>query len=304
MKNKLIVIIGPTAAKKSFVALEIAKIIGGEIINADAFQVYREINAGVNKPSQPQLNEINHHLISFLSWKDEWNIALFQNHFKRIYQEILDNRKIPILCGGSHLYIDAVLKGYDLTDNSANKYINELSQWTNQELYDWVLKYDKISAIKIGLNNRKRLMRCAAIIKANNYQSKSILEKAKNNPEYNPLVIMVNQDRETLYQKINQRFEEMFYQKEWEQEVVNLIKQDQNVIQSQAFKALGYLDIALSFLRNEPIDFEKIKQKTRHLAKKQITWCNNKFPNKIVFDPTKDDLNQLIIKIRAFYEKD
>ena len=299
--KKLVVIIGPTAAKKSAVANALALALNGQIINGDAFQVYKEINAGVNKPTPDELKQIKHHLINHLSYKDEWNIAKFQKAFHKAYTQIVNEGTMPILCGGSHLYTDAILKGYDLSNHDVSKYIDEFSQWKNEDLYHFIEKYDPESALKIGLNNYKRLVRCASIIKANNYQPKSQLDLLKNQSEYDPLIIMVNQDRDVLYQKINERFDLMYHDLNWKQEVIDLVNQDPNIMHTQAFKAIGYLEIAKAYLENEPLDLDKLKQKTRQLAKRQLTWCNNKFLDKLVFDPSKDNINNLIEKVKSYY---
>ena len=300
MKKKLIVIIGPTAAKKSKLAHIIAREMNGSVINGDAFQIYKEVTVGVNKPSKEELGEIDYYLIDEISYKDEWSIAHFQRKFNQYYDEIVNKKKIPILCGGSHLYTDCIVNGYDLT-NDTNPYLDEIKEWTIQELYEYIQKYDHVSAQKIGPNNFKRLQRCVLILKSNNNQPKSVLEVEKNKPIYDCLIIMVNKERQVLYDKINKRFDEFFSDDKWVNEVQNLINQDINVINSQAFKAIGYTEIAQALIHNTPIDTDKLKQKTRQLAKRQLTWCNNRFPEKIVFDFDQDNLEELLKKVKDFY---
>lgn len=298
--KKLITIIGPTAAKKTTLAHRIAKAINGAIINADAFQVYKEINAGVNKPPKSQLNEIDYYFIDNINYNQEWNISVFQKEFDQVYNKIINEKKIPILCGGSHLYIDCILKGYDLSKNIDCDVLNSIQKWSNDEVYNYIYQYDKVSAQKIGINNRKRLIRCVAILKMNNNQPKILTDVANNKPQYESLVIMVNKDREILYKDINQRFDK-FVDQGWIEEVRHLITTYPDILDSNAFKAIGYSEIANSLINGTEIDLETIKKKTRHLAKRQLTWCNNKFKNKIIYDFYEGDFNELLSTINKYY---
>lgn len=112
--KQIIVITGPTASKKSRLAIQLAQALNGEIINADSFQVYRELNAGINKPSTEQLEIVPHHLISHMSIYDDFDIKIFQTQCLQKIDEISKRGKTVIICGGSNLYIDAVIKGYHL----------------------------------------------------------------------------------------------------------------------------------------------------------------------------------------------
>lgn len=300
MRKKLIVIIGPTAAKKSKLAHLIAQKFNGAVINGDAFQIYKEINVGVNKPTLEEFLTIPYYLINEISWRDSWSIANFQKRFDEVYQQIITQHQMPILCGGSHLYTDCIIHGYDLSAETS-KYEQEIQRWSNQQLFDYINQYDPVSATKIGLNNLKRLQRCVVLLKANNNQPKSETDLINNRPQYDCLIIMVTKDRALLYDKINQRFDEMFSNEKWVNEVKQLIQEDPNILHSQAFKAIGYSEIANAILNNVPVDTEKLKQKTRQLAKRQLTWCNNKFPNKIVFDFDHDDLETIFEKVKKFY---
>ena len=146
------------------------------------------------------------------------------------------------------------------------------------------------------------MQRCAAYLLANDKRPKSILEKQTNKIEFNPLIIMVYNNREFLYKKINQRFDEFLINNNWIDEVKNLnIKYGEKLKKFQGMKAIGYLEILESIKTNTKIDIELIKQKTRKLAKHQLTWCNNKFHNKVKFDPTVDKLDDLIKLIQDYY---
>lgn len=298
--KKIIVIIGPTGSKKSTLAHLIAKSINGEIINADVFQMYKEINIGINKPSVEMQNEIKYHLINNLSIKDKYSIFNYQIDFDKKYDEIIKNHKIPIMCGGSHLYIDSIVKGYKLDYDKIQEEYNKLNNWTIQELEEY-LKINDYKSYSKFKNNLQRLKRSVALLKVNNNQRKEILEKENNCAKYKSLIIMTSKDRKIIYEEINKRAIS-FVQNGWKNEVINLITKYSNELKDfQAMKAIGYNEIYDSIIENRPIDIQKIQQKTRHLVKHQLTWCKNKFDNKILFNFGIDNFDLLISKIKDFW---
>lgn len=298
--KKLIVIIGPTASKKTALAHQLALNINGEIINGDVFQMYRDINAGVNKPNEQQLQEVNYHLLNQLNVLENYSIFNYQKDFELAYRTIDKKNKPVILCGGSHLYLDAIIKGYDLSNSEIQKYYEIVDKWSDDQLIKYLQKYDPISLQKT-LNNFHRMKRAVAYLKANNNQPKYKLEQQNNKPKYNTLVIMTDKAREELYNDINHRFDSFFKNNAWIHEVKELINQyGENIINSQAFKAIGYREIAQHLINKCSLDLEKIKTKTRHLAKHQLTWCNNKFNNKIMFNYENDNFEALLTKVKEF----
>lgn len=298
--KKLIVIIGPTASKKTTLAHQLALNINGEIINGDVFQMYRDINAGVNKPNEQQLQEVNYHLLNQLNVLENYSIFNYQKDFELTYRTIDKKNKPVILCGGSHLYLDAIIKGYDLSNSEIQKYYEIVDKWSDDQLIKYLQKYDPISLQKT-LNNFHRMKRAVAYLKTNNNQPKYKLEQQNNKPKYNTLVIMTDKAREELYNDINHRFDSFFKNNAWIHEVKELINQyGENIINSQAFKAIGYREIAQHLINKCSLDLEKIKTKTRHLAKHQLTWCNNKFNNKIMFNYENDNFEALLTKVKKF----
>lgn len=295
--NKIIVITGPTASGKTNLAIKIAKDFNAEIINADSFQVYKEINAGVNKPSQKQMQEIKHHLINSFSIYDTFDIKVFQDEATKIIKSI-QNKNI-IICGGSNLYIDSLIKGYNLNKSLSREDIDYFNDWNYDDIYNYVYERDPVEALKINYNNKKRIIRAAQIIHSTN-NKKSELDNQKNQYIYDCFIIVTKMERDQLYKKINHRTEKMLMNN-WNDEVQELIKKDNNVINLQAFKAIGYKQIADSIINNQAIDLEKIKQITRNLAKKQMTWCKTKYlNNKYEYDITKDDYEILKDKLNKW----
>ena len=289
--SKIIVIVGPTTSHKTKLAIWIANKFNGEIINADAYQVYRDMSIGTNAPTTEELSSGKFHLNQTISLKDEWDIKKFQTLCFKTIDQLLNKNKLPIIVGGSNLYVESVIKNYDL---SANKRSCEYDQYDNQKLYDLLSKLNPKLADKIGINNRRRLTRALEVINQKN--DKKALEKT-NKPIYDYLMIECNYPtRQELYDSINHKVDEMV-KSGWEDEVKTIIDKYPGTDLSKfiGFKAIGYGDIYYAINNNIKVDYEKIKQKIRHYAKRQITWINNKYPQHLLFNQTnqKQIFNQI-----------
>lgn len=278
--KKLIIIVGPTASGKSSLALKIAKDFNLSIINADAFQVYKELNAGINKPTSDELKQIKHFFINSKSIYDEWHLKKFKDE---VY-ELIDNSDEDtfVVCGGSNLYIDAIIKNYHLVDVDETL---EYKNFTNQALHDKLKLLDHEEAQKISVNNRKRLEQALRIIESNNNQKKSEMDKNNFKPKYRYILISTNCSREFLYEKINSRVIEMI-NLGWKEELKNLLIKDQNLMNLNSLKAIGYKEVYDAIIFDKEIDIESIKKKTRNYAKRQITWIKNKFNVDIQYNGT------------------
>ncbi len=299
--KKIIVIVGATATKKSYLAMEIANFFNIEIINADAFQIYKEINIGINKPSIENLNSVKHHFVNEKHIDEEWNIKIFQNEARKIIPQIIKRGNIPLICGGSNLYVDALIKGYNLEDNISRNEIDIFNNKTNQELFDYIFKNDQKLLEKININNRIRLIRACQLIYFNQLVPISI--KTQNNEYiYDLLIIHTIRNREKLYEVINNRTD-MMVDNNWKKEVENLYFKNININELISFRAIGYDIILDSVLKKTNIDIEKIKQKTRNLAKRQLTWINNKTRVDIEFNIDEDNIDLVIKKINEFINR-
>lgn len=283
MKNKIVVIIGPTASGKTNLAIKIAQNCNGEIINADAFQVYKELNIGTARASEEEKKQAIFHLDGEISIYDEWDIKIFKDKAIKLINDLIKENKLPIIIGGSHLYIDALIYNYDLenTPPRTNKY----EKYTKEELFGMLLKKNEETANKIGINNKRRLERALEI-----YDFNGSLVK-KNEQLYKPIIIQTFLPREELYQKINKRVEIMI-KNGWQEEVEKIYKKDNEIEKLQALKAIGYKTILESIKNSIPIDIEKIKLDTRHYAKKQLTWIKHHYNDQILY--TGMNLNEII----------
>lgn len=295
--SKIIVIVGPTTSHKTKLAIWIANKFNGEIINADAYQVYRDMSIGTNAPTTEESSSAKFHLNQTISLKDEWDIKKFQTLCFKTIDQLLNKNKLPIIVGGSNLYVESVIKNYDL---SANKRSCEYDQYDNQKLYDLLSKLNHKLADKICINNRRRLTRALEVINQKN--DKKALEKT-NKPIYDYLMIECNYPtRQELYDSINHKVDEMV-KSGWEDEVKTIIDKYPGTDLSKfiGFKAIGYGDIYYAINNNIKVDYEKIKQKIRHYAKRQITWINNKYPQHLLFNQTNQE--QIFNEIKKWITK-
>ncbi|MEG1820874.1 MAG: tRNA (adenosine(37)-N6)-dimethylallyltransferase MiaA [Malacoplasma sp.] len=263
MKN-IIFIIGPTGCGKSHLAINLAKDLNCEIINADAFQVYKEVNIGNNKISKKEMNGIKHHLLDIISISDHWNIKAFQEVF---FNLALNSNKNFIVVGGSNLYIDCVIKNYNL-QNEINAPLPDIS---HEEKWNMLYKLDEETAKKVDKNNIRRIDHKLKIAISNQGKTSSVLNNEK---VINPFIIKIEINRKDLYCKINTRVESMINDG-WVDEVRNILKICNP--DSQIFQAIGYNEIKDSILNNSELNIDLIKKKTRNYAKRQETWCRNKF---------------------------
>ncbi len=265
--KKVIVIVGPTGIGKTKISIQIAKKYNLEIINADQSQMRTKMNIGTAKITLDEMEGIKHHLIDFLDPITDYSIKDFQDDARNIINNM---ESIPLIVGGSGLYVDALITNYDLSIEKRDYSLEQkYKNMSNEELYQVLYNLNADAALRTHPNNRKRVLRYLQIIEKNGQ-----LIETKNTPYYNALIIFLNQDRKILYERINNRCEKMF-KSGWVNEVYELMNQGYNIDQ---IKEIGYKDIKeyidSNISYNEMIN--KIKQDTRHYAKRQITWFKNK----------------------------
>ncbi len=295
--NRVIVIVGPTGSGKSRLAVAIAKFLNSEIINADAFQVYKEMSIGINKNSTEKMQGIVHHLHDFISIKEEWNVKLFQKMAREKIADIKSRSMIPIVCGGTGLYVNALIKDYKFIENEKEY---EFSAFSNMQLWNMIRDIDEEESTKIHVNNRRRLERALTILK-NSGIKKSVSDSIGQNYTYEPLIIFLNPNMKSLAIDLRKRVDSML--KEGWIEECNYIKSNfKDYEKLNAMKAIAYNDIC-----NDIIDPEKIYKQNLNYAKKQVTWFRNKNKDKTLvfnFDKFDDNLvKDVINKIDEWVKK-
>lgn len=298
IKPKIIIICGPTASGKTALAVEVAKKLNSEVISADSMYIYKGLNIGTAKPTKDEQQGIVHHLIDVVSPFDSFTVSNYKNTAQPIINKLINENKIPVICGGTGFYINSLL--YDLSYGNGNdnpevreKYKNLASKNGNKFVYDILKSVDPISAEKLHFNDVKRVIRALEIYE--NGCKKSDI-KDEFIPKYNYFAYSINHDRKTLYDRINTRVDFMI-KNGLIDEVKSLIKSGVNR-NLQCMQAIGYkevfdyLDGIISI--EELVDL--IKLNTRHYAKRQLTYFK-KIPNLINLEPANvDNLSDIIIK--------
>jgi tRNA dimethylallyltransferase len=293
--GKILIIVGPTAIGKSDLALKLALELKGEIINADSMQVYQEMSIGTAKPDLTSYKNIKHHLYSIRSVKELFSVADFQKEITSKVEEVINRGNLPIIVGGTGLYIRAFLYGYKFDDYKQDQTRLDLDVKTNAELLAYLRAIDPVSAVKIHMNNRKRLIRAITIFE-NIGKAKSELEDLQSKkPMYDAQIIGLTMSREKLYERINQRVDKM---------IKDGLKQEaQNVIKlapprSTALQAIGYKEFKPYFTGEVSLEKvrETIQKNTRNYAKRQYTFFRNQLQVNW-FDLEKSSLEEIKNKI-------
>ncbi len=276
--NKVIVIAGPTATGKTALSVKLAKEIGGEVISADSVQIYKELNIGSAKPTEEEMNGVLHHMIDILAPDETFSVAQYVACAKEKIAEIHAKNRVPIIAGGTGLYISSLVHNVSFTDEDDDKsiresLIKELSEIGNEAMHERLSKIDPEAAKSIHPNNTKRVIRAIEIYEKTGKTMTQQNEASKQVASpYEFILIGLSADREILYQRINQRVDVMVKNGLFD-EVSSLLKRGVSAM-CQSMQGIGYKE-AVSHLTGE-IDFdtsvELIKKNSRNYAKRQLTW--------------------------------
>ncbi|AEV68354.1 tRNA (adenosine(37)-N6)-dimethylallyltransferase MiaA [Acetivibrio clariflavus] len=276
--NNVIVILGPTASGKTKLSIELAKDIDGEIVSADSMQIYKYMDIGTAKPTEEEKQGIKHHLIDEITPDEEFSVARFQQLAVKYIDDIINRGKVPIVCGGTGLYIDSLIYNIEFGDTICDwelreRLKKEALEKGNEYLHNKLKEIDPEAAEKIHMNNVKRVIRAIEVYTYTHKTISMLQKESRNNPsKYRFTVFGLTMGREKLYERINQRVDKMI-EKGLVQEVKKLIEMgyDKSTI---AMQGIGYKEI-LSYLRGETSFDEAVyllKRNTRRYAKRQFTW--------------------------------
>lgn len=293
--KKIIVIVGPTGVGKTKVSIELAKTFSGEIINCDSMQVYKHLNIGTAKITDHEKEDIVHHLLDIKQLDEDYTVYDFQSDARKKINDILNNKNLPIMVGGTGLYIKATLYNYEF--NKEQKNFVDYKDIPNETLYDMLYKLDPTT--DIHKNNRVRLIR------ALNYYTENkepISVKPKSDTLlYNAIIIGLTMDRKALYDRINDRVDQMI--KEGLIEEVKALY-DKGVNSKPITTGISYKELYRYFdneiTLNEAIDL--IKQNSRNYAKRQYTFFQNQL--NVTWFNVNDDFNKTIKEIKETIKKE
>ena len=301
-KQKVIVICGPTASGKTALSIELAKKINGEIVSCDSMQIYKEMDIGTAKPTKEEMQEIPHYMINTIFPNERYSVADYKRDAKKAIREIIKKGKVPIIVGGTGLYVDSLIYEIEYPDIKFDeKYRQELEEQVRKDglekLYNKAKKIDPEAMLKISSNDKKRILRVLEIYKATGKTKTEQERKSREKePEFDYLVYGLNMPREKLYERINLRVDIMIKQ--------GLIKEVEEIYKKYnefptAMQGLGYKEVVEyleGHLTKEEM-IEKIKQETRRYAKRQMTWFRkNKQTIWLDTENTKQNNLQIILE--------
>lgn len=276
----VVAIVGPTAVGKTALSIELAKMLDGEIINGDSMQVYRGLDIGTAKIMPDEMEGIVHHLIDIKEPTDSFSVAEFQQLVRAKIADIQARGKMPIIVGGTGLYVQAVLYDFRFTTEDVNEearaaYYAELEKIGPEAMHARLAQLDPKTAETIHPNNTRRVIRALEMVELSQTSKADEAHQQGNQPLYNHLILGLDMEREKLYERINQRVDVMMIQG-LEAEARALY--DAGIRDTQATKAIGYKELFAYFEGRSTLEeaVEAIKQNSRRYAKRQLTYFRNK----------------------------
>ena len=303
-KPKAIVICGPTASGKTSLSIELAKKINGEIVSCDSMQIYKDMTIGTAKPTIDEMQGIKHYLIDFISPEERYSVADYKRDATKAMKEIISKGKVPIVVGGTGLYLEALIYNIEYNEIETDlKYREELEKIEEAEglekLYKMANEIDKKAMEKISHKDKKRIFRVLEIYHSTGKTKTELeIESRKNKPEFDYLLFGITMDREKLYDRINRRVDIMMDQ--------GLIREVENLLKKYnefptAMQGLGYKEVVeyLKGITTKEEMIEKIKQETRRYAKRQLTWFR-KYKNLIWINGLNDLQNNIDIILEEY----
>lgn len=273
--NKIIIICGPTAVGKTATSIKLAQKLNTEIISADSMQIYKSMDIGTAKVTSDEMSGIKHHMIDIAKPNENFSVSDFYNRSSKIIDRLFSEKKIPIIAGGTGLYINSLIYKMDFNktsfdENIRDKYWKMYYEYGSDYLYELLLNKDKNMAQSIEKNNVKRVIRALEIFENND--AMRVFSKVDEFQDYKTYMYVLKLDRSILYERINKRVD-MMIENGLIEEVKTLLKNGTDS-DAQSMKAIGYRQI-ISYLQGE-IDentaIELIKRDSRRYAKRQYTW--------------------------------
>jgi len=302
----ILVIVGPTASGKTILALEAAKQIPSEIISADSRQVYKHLNIGTAKPTDEELKSVPHHFINIREPNEKFNAGDFQEIGRKTIPEILSRKKLPIICGGTGLYILALIDGFfeqpEFTKNVRTELEKRLKEEGADSLYTELQKVDPVSASSMDATKFRRVIRALEVYYETGIPISQFHSTHKKDELYNAEWIGLQWERAELYRRINLRVDRMLAEG-----FLDEVKQLQALGFDDRFQALqtvGYKE-AFQYLRNE-ISYERMielmKQNTRRFAKRQMTWFRKEGRIKWLKVTQENELKTIALKVATHFK--
>ncbi len=277
MTKKILAVAGPTASGKTALAIELAKRFSGEVVSCDSMQIYKGMNVGTAKPDEAEMCGIPHHMIDIALPDKRFSVAEYCTMARAAIDDILDRKKLPILAGGTGLYMDSVLNNTDFKDFRGDEaFCAEMQSLAKEKgnavVHQLLVEKDPVAAQNIHPNNLRRVIRALEVCHVTGKTFTQVNAESIRKPVYNALVLGIETERQLLYERIDQRVDIMLEKGLLDE--VKALKEAGIDRDTTAMQAIGYKEL-LDFLEGE-ISFDgavdKIKQESRRYAKRQLTW--------------------------------
>ena len=298
-KQKVLAIVGPTGVGKTSLSITCARLFDGEVISGDSMQVYRGMDIGTAKIKDEEKQGIRHYLLDIQSYDQPFHVMAFQEKCRAAIESAASHHKLPIVCGGTGLYLKAALYDYEFEEQPGDKaYEKELEGMETSALYERLKQEDPASTKTIHPNNRKRIIRALQIARSGT--TKSEREAAqRHEPLYDILWIGLDLERSRLMERIDERVEQMFAQGLVEE--ASRLFSDPKTWEYTSFQGIGYKEFKPYFLKewSEEMVKEKIKIHTRQYAKRQMTWFNHQIPVRWF---EKTDQDSILKTVKEWYD--
>lgn len=300
MKQKIIVVVGPTAVGKTALSIKVAKEFNGEIISGDSMQVYREMDIGTAKVTEQEMAGIPHHLIDILDPADSFSVADFQKRVRESIREIAARNKAVIIAGGTGLYIQSVLYDYQFAEEERNviyqqRIESEIETKGIEAVYERLKQIDPEQAEKIHLNNKRRLIRALEVYDRTG-KTMTEYQQDQNEMLYDAYIVGLDMDRAVLYDRINARVDQMVEDGLLE-EVKKLL--DNGYEHTQSMRGIGYKELIPYYKGEISLEgaLDLLKRNSRRFAKRQYTWFKNKMPVQwySILPETKEKVFRIIL---------
>lgn len=308
MKNEILIIAGPTAVGKTNLSIKLAKELNGEIVSTDSMQIYKHMDIGSAKVTVEEMEGIPHHMIDIVDPSVPFSVAEFKDMATKCIEDIMSRNKLPILVGGTGLYINALTCNMNFTEaESDNEYREELEVLANEKgnefIHNMLKEIDPISYKEIHFNNRKRVIRALEVYKLTKkpFSSFNAGDNFYNGP-YDVKYYVINMDRTKLYSRINSRVD-MMIENGLVDECIKLKNMGYTSLM-QSMQGIGYKEI-FYYLENK-ISYkdaiEMIKQGSRNYAKRQLTWFRRD-PRAIFLNKDEMSEEEIFTKIASDLRK-
>lgn len=310
-KQPVLVIAGPTAVGKTALSIALANRFQGEIVNGDSMQIYQHLQIGTATPTAAEQASAPHHLLSFRAVDEPYSVAEFQRDATQAIAAIHAQHHLPIVVGGTGLYLQALLYEFTLGGRASHPHFRQTMQAIADEqgasvLHHWLSVVDPASAAAIHPHNVRRVIRALEVATYNEtlLSAQSDADRAQS-LRYDPLVIVLNTERSLLYERINQRVDTMLDAGLLEE--AKWLYDKQLPETAAAMQAIGYKELFPYLEGQEPLAVgeDRLKQASRRYAKRQLTWLRHRLPHSVEYDLVlhPEQLSDLIARVATFLKE-